>query len=90
LLLCSCQTKQDKNTVLKEMIFPNCEKLGQTIIFTQTRANAKNLHEIMTSIGFTCTSIEVGAVLDLQAGQGGLAGQTNSLGTLSRHVGRCN
>lgn len=60
LLLCSCQTKLDKNNVLKDMIFPNCEKLGQTIIFTQTRQNAKTLHEIMTSIGFTCTSIEVG------------------------------
>lgn len=42
-----CPTAQDKQKVLKAMIFPNCEKLGQTIIFTQSRANAHALHRLV-------------------------------------------
>ena len=30
-----CPNKEAKTRVLKEMIFPNCEKLGQTIIFVR-------------------------------------------------------
>ena len=30
--------------VLKDMIFPQCEKLGQTIIFVRTRETARALH----------------------------------------------
>lgn len=40
----SCPDRQAKTRVLKEMIFPNCERLGQTIIFVRTRDTAKALH----------------------------------------------
>ena len=39
-----CPTPLDKVSVLKEMIFPQCEKLGQTIIFVRTREVARSLH----------------------------------------------
>ena len=39
-----CPTPQDKLMVLKDMIFPQCEKLGQTIIFVRTRETARALH----------------------------------------------
>lgn len=44
-----CPTPQDKQKVLREMIFPNCEKLGQTIIFVTTRQNAHTLHRVVSS-----------------------------------------
>lgn len=44
--------------VLKDMIFPNCEKLGQTIIFVRTRDMARQLHQIMDADGHRCTSIQ--------------------------------
>jgi ATP-dependent RNA helicase DDX19/DBP5 len=47
----------DKAAVLKNMIFPNCEKLGQTIIFVRTRNEARNLHAAMEAEGYRCTSI---------------------------------
>jgi len=47
----------DKAAVLKNMIFPNCEKLGQTIIFVRTRAEARALHAAMEADGYRCTSI---------------------------------
>ena len=39
-----CPTPIDKVVVLEEMIFPQCEKLGQTIIFVRTREIARTLH----------------------------------------------
>jgi hypothetical protein len=45
------------------MIFPNCEKLGQTIIFTATKEAARHLHSQMEQLGFKCTSIQVGTCL---------------------------
>lgn len=39
-----CPTPQTKTKVLKDMIFPLCEKLGQTIIFVRTRETARALH----------------------------------------------
>ena len=39
-----CPTPLDKVLVLEEMIFPQCEKLGQTIIFVRTREIARTLH----------------------------------------------
>ena len=30
--------------MLKDMIFPLCEKLGQTIIFVRSRETARSLH----------------------------------------------
>jgi len=39
-----CPQPKDKVRVLKEMIFPQCEKLGQTIIFVRTRETARALH----------------------------------------------
>jgi hypothetical protein len=40
-----CPTRDDKTVVLKDMIFPLCEKLGQTIIFVRTRDTARRLHQ---------------------------------------------
>ncbi|KAL3138207.1 hypothetical protein ABBQ38_005428 [Trebouxia sp. C0009 RCD-2024] len=59
-----CPTPQDKQKVLREMIFPNCEKLGQTIIFVTTRQNAHTLHRVLEADGFPCTSISGELELD--------------------------
>ncbi|KAG2490675.1 hypothetical protein HYH03_010844 [Edaphochlamys debaryana] len=52
-----CPDRGAKTRVLKEMIFPNCERLGQTIIFVRTRDTAKQLHAEMERDGYKCTSI---------------------------------
>lgn len=39
-----CPTQDDKIKVLRDMIFPQCEKLGQTIIFVRMRETARRLH----------------------------------------------
>ena len=44
-----CPTPIDKVVVLEEMIFPQCEKLGQTIIFVRTREIARTLHAAVSS-----------------------------------------
>ena len=41
----TCPKPLDKVRVLKEMIFPLCEKLGQTIIFVRTKDSARSLHQ---------------------------------------------
>ena len=56
----ACPRPLDKLTVLKDMIFPQCEKLGQTIIFVRTRETARQLHAAMEGEGHKCTSIEGG------------------------------
>lgn len=56
----ACPRVEDKTYVLKEMIFPQCEKLGQTIIFVKTRERARQLHAEMEREGHKCTSIEGG------------------------------
>lgn len=53
-----CPRTEDKTFVLKEMIFPQCEKLGQTIIFVRTRERARQLHSEMEKEGHKCTSIQ--------------------------------
>ncbi|KAL4418934.1 hypothetical protein ABPG77_009114 [Micractinium sp. CCAP 211/92] len=60
-----CPRGADKVAVLKDMIFPLCEKLGQTIIFVRTRETARALHAEMEKEGHKCTSIEGG--MDKQA-----------------------
>lgn len=55
-----CPHPLDKVKVLKDMIFPQCEKLGQTIIFVRTRDTARALHAAMEADGHKCTSIEGG------------------------------
>lgn len=55
-----CPTAKDKVRVLADMIFPQCEKLGQTIIFVRTRETARALHAAMEKEGHKCTSIEGG------------------------------
>ena len=45
-----CPAAVDKQKVLKDMIFPNCEKLGQTIVFVTTRQNAHTLHRVVSVI----------------------------------------
>ncbi|EFN51370.1 hypothetical protein CHLNCDRAFT_28127, partial [Chlorella variabilis] len=60
-----CPHGSDKVKVLKDMIFPLCEKLGQTIIFVRTRETARSLHAVMEQEGHRCTSIEGG--MDRQA-----------------------
>ncbi|CAD7699818.1 unnamed protein product [Ostreobium quekettii] len=49
--------KEDKVWVLLQQILPNCEKLGQTIIFVRTREMARVLHGMLTKDGFKCTAI---------------------------------
>lgn len=39
-----CPQGKDKLHVLKELILPNCDRLGQTIVFVRTKENAKQLH----------------------------------------------
>uniref|UniRef100_A0A7S0WXR9 RNA helicase n=1 Tax=Chlamydomonas leiostraca TaxID=1034604 RepID=A0A7S0WXR9_9CHLO len=53
-----CPDATAKTRVLKEMIFPNCERLGQTIIFVRTREAARTLHAAMEAEGYKCTSIQ--------------------------------
>eukprot|EP00877_Chromochloris_zofingiensis_P006155 jgi/Chrzof1/1793/Cz10g21100.t1 len=53
-----CPTVDAKTQVLKEMIFPNCEKLGQTIIFVKSKDKARQLHAAMEAEGYKCTSIQ--------------------------------
>ncbi|GAX80515.1 hypothetical protein CEUSTIGMA_g7953.t1 [Chlamydomonas eustigma] len=55
-----CPNRDAKVRVLKEMIFPNCERLGQTIIFVRSRDQAKDLHSAMEKDGYKCTSIQGG------------------------------
>ena len=47
-----CPSREAKAAVLKEQIFPNCEKLGQTIIFVRTRDAARQLHREMEAEGY--------------------------------------
>lgn len=58
-VLSRCPDRNAKTRVLKEMVFPNCEKLGQTIIFVRTREAARSLHSAMEGEGYKCTSITV-------------------------------
>ncbi|KAL6777779.1 hypothetical protein ACKKBG_A15620 [Auxenochlorella protothecoides x Auxenochlorella symbiontica] len=55
-----CPTSADKVKVLRDMIFPQCERLGQTIIFVRTRETARDVHRLMESEGHKCTSIQGG------------------------------
>lgn len=55
-----CPEPLAKVSVLKDAIFPQCEKLGQTIIFVRTRDTARALHAAMEVDGHRCTSIEGG------------------------------
>lgn len=52
-----CPTPAAKETVLKDMIFPAAEKLGQSIIFVRTRASCARLHAALEAAGHKCTSI---------------------------------
>lgn len=42
-----CPTSADKVKVLRDMIFPQCERLGQTIIFVRTRETARDVHRLV-------------------------------------------
>lgn len=55
---------------MKDMIFPNCEKLGQTIIFVRTKETSRQLHMQLQTMGFKITSIQVGVGVCTQAGLG--------------------
>lgn len=59
-----CPDAMSKTKVLKDMIFPQCEKLGQTIIFVRKRETARALHAAMESDGHKCTSIEGGMEME--------------------------
>ena len=56
----TCPSQSAKVRVLADMIFPQCERLGQTIIFVRTRDTARALHAAMEKEGHKCTSIEGG------------------------------
>jgi ATP-dependent RNA helicase DDX19/DBP5 len=49
---------EDKTNLLRDMVLPNCENLGQTIIFVKTRKSAKDLSSELTRDGFTVTCIQ--------------------------------
>ena len=49
-----------KEILLKEKIFPLCDKIGQTIIFVRTREGCKRLMRTMNEAGYKCTAIEGG------------------------------
>ena len=49
-----------KEVLLKEKIFPLCDKIGQTIIFVRTREGCKRLMRAMNAAGYKCTAIEGG------------------------------
>ena len=51
-------SNDQKDMLLKEKIFPLCDKIGQTIIFVRTREGARRLHASMQRDGFKCTIIE--------------------------------
>eukprot|EP00878_Enallax_costatus_P015357 GHUV01016085.1.p1 GENE.GHUV01016085.1~~GHUV01016085.1.p1 ORF type:complete len:457 (+),score=103.79 GHUV01016085.1:581-1951(+) len=53
-----CPSPAEKVAVLKDMIFPNCEKLGQTIIFVRTKETSRQLHAQMQNWGYKITSIQ--------------------------------
>lgn len=64
LWLQECPTPLDKVSVLKEMIFPQCEKLGQTIIFVRTREVARSLHAAVSLaylLPFSCVQLNISA-----------------------------
>jgi precorrin-6B methylase 2 len=42
------------------MVFPNCEKLGQTIIFVRMKETSRQLHKQLMDTGFKITRIQVG------------------------------
>jgi len=48
--------RQAKEKMLRD-IFPLADKLGQTIIFVRTRADAHRLHDTLAKEGHKCTSI---------------------------------
>jgi len=56
-----CPNVASKVKVLQDMIFPNCEKLGQTIIFVRTKDTSRALHAQMQNMGYKITSIQVWA-----------------------------
>ena len=52
-----CPREADKEVVLRDRIFPAADKLGQSIIFVRTRAEAHRLHGSLQKAGYKCTSI---------------------------------
>mmetsp|Transcript_17552 Transcript_17552/g.44569 ORF Transcript_17552/g.44569 Transcript_17552/m.44569 type:complete len:594 (+) Transcript_17552:220-2001(+) len=52
-----CPTEPDKVAVLTEMVLPNCEHLGQTIIFVKSRVSASLLCSELARDGYTVTAI---------------------------------
>lgn len=80
---CRCPDPNAKTRVLKEMIFPNCEKLGQTIIFVKTRDGARALHRAMEADGYKCTSLAVGGPWGLGAVIS-MGAQANRAGAMPR------
>ena len=53
----TCPKPLDKTKVLKDMIFPLCEKLGQTIIFVRTRDSARALHHAVRLSSHVCNPL---------------------------------
>uniref|UniRef100_A0A383VSD2 RNA helicase n=1 Tax=Tetradesmus obliquus TaxID=3088 RepID=A0A383VSD2_TETOB len=53
-----CLRPAEKLAVMRDMIFPNCEKLGQTIIFVCTKDTSRALHGQMQPWGYKITSIQ--------------------------------
>ncbi|KAG0494988.1 hypothetical protein HPP92_005982 [Vanilla planifolia] len=52
-----CPDELAKIEVIKDKIFEFGQKVGQTIIFVQTRDSAKRLHQILSEDGYECTVV---------------------------------
>jgi len=53
-----CPDKDTKLIVLREIIFPMAENMGQTIIFTRTKATCRAVHQQLNAAGWKCSSVE--------------------------------
>lgn len=53
-----CPDRDTKLIVLREIIFPMAENMGQTIIFTRTKATCRAVHQQLNAAGWKCSSVE--------------------------------
>lgn len=63
LWLQDCPTEPDKVAVLTEMVLPNCEHLGQTIIFVKSRVSASLLCSKLACDGYTVRPLPSAALM---------------------------
>ncbi|XP_020577926.1 DEAD-box ATP-dependent RNA helicase 38-like [Phalaenopsis equestris] len=54
----NCPDELAKIEVIKDKIFEFGQKVGQTIIFVQTRNSARMLHQTLSKDGYECTAVQ--------------------------------